>query len=154
MDQQFKYYNSSGKSVGMYTWSHPGYSRLNNLEKAAHTIEKYYSPNERGYILISLAHDLINEGKTIAFAAFNSVEQLRGLVFLDKGVREKFQGRYIKRPESEQFVKEFFTIIRGSPELYCLIRRINSRKYLSIRLMIDPESEQITRDDIEAFIRM
>ena len=151
MHEQFEFKDDEGRQVGLYSWANPGYSRLRKLEKAAGVVEKYFKPEQHSGVLIRLLKRLINDAISSEATKPNKLKDFQEL--LKKAELPASEKIDVVRAEVIIILKELFVLVREYSDLTQFMTVLNSRKFQSLRTIIDPEKKSFTAEDIEGFLR-
>ncbi len=153
IQEQFEFIDEDGSVQGMYSWAHPGYSRLQKLESVAHFIEKRYQ--EKSANKESL-QNFIRELKTNSGSGIDSFKlKLISNIY----VKTHNLPRRLSPTTVRVYLKEIFLVVfvkysgeesQASREVIALI---NKSSFKNLRSCVDPEKEILTFDDIDAFLR-
>ena len=155
IDQQYQFKTKKGEECGMYSWAHPGYSRLNSLEGAVHSIEKYYIPKKYpNRVPIRLINKFFENIKVLIIGSPNSAEFASKALIIQDAINENSRDYYMSGFKIIYTLQDIFKLIRESDDLSIAVKLLNDQKYQLIKVVIDPEKKVLTTDDIEAFIRI
>ncbi|UDQ98489.1 glycosyltransferase [Lentisphaerota bacterium WC36G] len=154
LDEQFLFTDKNGEKIAMYTWSNPGYGRLSNLEKAVGSIEKNYIPIPQR-ISLSMMCTFICQVRGLALNLKGEYAQIYSKIFLSMQdlLIKSSNGFVLSSIQCSLFLHDFLVAVHECSIMEKTVELLNNEKYQKIKMLINPEHEKLSIDDIESFIR-
>ncbi len=155
VDQQYQFKTKSGNACGMYSWAHPGYARLNSLESAVHSVEKYYIPKKYpNRVPIRLINKFFENIKVFIIGSPNTADFASKASIIQNEISRNSRDYYMSGFKTIYTLQDIFKLIREYEGLGFAVELLNEQIFCLIRVIIDPEKKVLTAEDIEAFIRI